>query len=58
MLQGRSPRGERGLKCKKKNWSPSADGGRSPRGERGLKCFFEVQKIFFRKVALLAESVD
>ena len=36
-IGGRSPRGERGLKCHRHHIITVTLGGRSPRGERGLK---------------------
>ena len=54
---GRSPHGERGLKCFDEVILASGLAGRSPHGERGLK--YEHQPSYrFGQVALLMESVD
>ena len=54
---GRSPHGERGLKCR--NFQRLFRGFcRSPHGERGLKSSDKIEDIANCLVALLTESVD
>ena len=55
--QGRSPYGERGLKCLA-NGAIATRLGRSPYGERGLKSVAGHRTMEVRTVALLTESVD
>ena len=54
---GRSPHGERGLKCYRGAWGKH-NVCRSPHGERGLKCQHVFKRRINNAVALLMESVD
>ena len=56
-MLGRSPHGERGLKCGSVGRA-GEDAGRSPHGERGLKLLEDPGLVRVRLVALLMESVD
>ena len=57
-MEGRSPYGERGLKCQGREEPRRQQRGRSPYGERGLKydnARYSAERYI---VALLTESVD
>ena len=56
-IVGRSPHGERGLKCRHGELRRTV-AGRSPHGERGLKSVPGRRPAGPARVALLMESVD
>ena len=55
---GRSPHGERGLKCSRARRNGRSRPRRSPHGERGLKLLRLCERVVVGGVALLMESVD
>ena len=55
---GRSPHGERGLKCGLARTVLMPTRSRSPHGERGLKFVGRTARSAIGRVALLMESVD
>ena len=57
VILGRSPHGERGLKCHTLSRETPCT-GRSPHGERGLKLRVSSDVMILIKVALHTESVD
>ena len=57
-LNGRPPRGGRGLKSAKRNAGDQQRKSRPPRGGRGLKFEKHRRRALRHRVALLAEGVD